>query len=98
MKEALNNGLSFKKVHRITKFNQKTSFKPYIVINTELRTETENNYEKDFSKRQSKNKKKLFGKIMENVWKRRDIRLVIKDIIRRCLVSEQHNKMVKNVY
>lgn len=67
MKEALNNGLSLKKVHRITKFNQKRSLKPYIVINTELRTETENNYEKDFSKRQSKNKKKLFGKIMENV-------------------------------
>ena len=59
--------LLLKKMHRITKFNQKKSFKSYIVINTELRTETENNYEKDFSKRQSKNKKELFGKLMENV-------------------------------
>ena len=37
LKQALNHGLKFKKVHRVIEFNQKVWLKPYIDMNTELR-------------------------------------------------------------
>ena len=37
LKQALNRGLVFKKVHRVIKFNQKAWLKPYIDMNTELK-------------------------------------------------------------
>ena len=40
LKQALNNGLILKKVHRVIKFNQITWLKSYINMNTELRTKT----------------------------------------------------------
>ena len=47
-KQALNHGLILKKVHRVTQFNKKTWLKPYIYVNTELRKEAKNDFEKDF--------------------------------------------------
>ena len=37
LKQALNLGLIFKKVHKMIKFNQKAWLKPYINMNTKLR-------------------------------------------------------------
>ena len=37
LKQALNHGLIFKKVHRIIEFNQEAWLKPYIDMNTELK-------------------------------------------------------------
>ena len=37
LKQALNNGLVLKKVHKVIEFNQKAWLKPYIDMNTELR-------------------------------------------------------------
>ena len=37
LKQALNDGLKLKKIHRIIEFNQKEWLKPYIDMNTELR-------------------------------------------------------------
>ena len=37
LKQALNNGLVFRKLHRVIKFNQKAWLKPYINMNTDLR-------------------------------------------------------------
>ena len=37
LKQALNNGLILKKVHRVIKFNQEAWLKPYIDMNTELK-------------------------------------------------------------
>ena len=39
LKQALNHGLVFKKVHRVIQFNQEDWLKPYIDINTKLRKE-----------------------------------------------------------
>ena len=50
LKQALGHGLILKEVHRVTQFNQEAWLKPYIDMNTELRTEAKNDFEKDFSK------------------------------------------------
>ena len=50
LKQALNHGLVFKKVHRVIQFNQKGWLKPYIDINTKLIKEAKNDFEKDFFK------------------------------------------------
>ena len=39
-----------KKVYRVIQFDQKAWLKPYYAMNTEIRQETKNNFEKDFSK------------------------------------------------
>ena len=48
LKQALNHGLIFKKVHRVIKFIQNASLKPYIDMNTDLRKKGKNDLEKDF--------------------------------------------------
>ena len=50
LKQALNHGLILKKVHRVMQFNQKAWLKAYIDMNTELRKQAKNDFEKDFFK------------------------------------------------
>ena len=76
LKQALNHGLKLKKVHRVIQFNQKAWLKPYIDMNTELRTESEKKFEEDFFKLINDS---VFGKAMENVRNHRDIKLVTSD-------------------
>ena len=47
-KQALNHELGFKKKHRTVKFNQKAW--AYIDMNTKLRTEAKNDFERNFFK------------------------------------------------
>ena len=49
LKQALNHGLVLKYVHRVIKFNQEAWLKLYINMITKLRTESKNEFEKDFS-------------------------------------------------
>ena len=47
LKEALNHGLILKEVHRVIRFNQEAWLEPYTDINTKLRKEAKNEFEKN---------------------------------------------------
>ena len=45
----LNNGLFFKKVYKVIKFNQNSCARAYIDVNADLRKKAKNDFQKDFS-------------------------------------------------
>ena len=85
LKQALNNELVLKKVHRVIKFNQDAWLKTYFDMNTEIRTKAKNYLKNFFFKLMNY---AVFGKSMENVRKHRDIKLVATERRRNYLVSE----------
>ena len=92
LKQALNQGLILRKVHRVIKFNQKAWLKQYIDVNNKFRKEAKNHFEKDFFKLMSYS---VFGKTMENVRKHRDIKLVTTDKRRNQKISEPNYHTTK---
>ena len=95
LKQALNHGLKFKKIHRVIEFNQEAWLKPYIDMNTELRKLARNDFEKDLFKLVNNS---VFGKTMENIRKHRDIKLVTTDRKRSKLVSEPNYHTINLIY
>ena len=92
LKQKLDNRLILRKVHRVILFNQEAWLQEYIDMNTELRKQAKNDFEKDFFKLRNNC---VFGKTMENIRKRNNIKLVTTDKKRNQLVSEPNYHAIK---
>ena len=87
IKQALNHGLKLKKVHKAIAFYQEEWLKLYVDMNTELRKEAENDFEKDFYKLMND---AVFGRSIMNIRRHRDIKLVTDDK-KRCKLASMPN-------
>ena len=92
LKQALNHELILKEVDKIIKFNQKACLKSCIDMNTKLKTEAKNDFEKDFFKLMNN---EVFGKTMENVRNHRGIKFVTTNKRRSYLVLEPNYHTTK---
>ena len=94
LKQALNHGLILKRVHKVIEFEQEPWLSPYIVMNTELRIQAKNDFEKDFFKSMNNS---VFRNTMENVRNHRDIKIVTTDKRRSILASEPNYHSIKYI-
>ena len=88
----LNHRLILKKVYRIIKFNQNALLEPYVDMNTKLSQKAKNNFEKYFFKLMNNT---VFGKILQNMRKNRNIKFVTTERRRNYLVSEPNYHTTK---
>ena len=87
--QCLDMGLKIKHIHRGIKFVQSEWMKPYIDKNTNLRAKAKNNFEKDFYKLMNNS---VFGKTMENIRNRVNVKLVNTEEKLRKLVAKPNFK------
>ena len=80
------------KVHRVIEFRQEEWLRPYVEMNTKLRMQAKNDFEKDFFKLMNN---AVFGKTMENVRNLIDIKIVTTDKRRSILASEPNYHSTK---
>ena len=86
--------MKLKRVKRALEFDQECWMEPYIRMNTEFRKEAKNNFEKNFYKLMNNS---VFGKTMENLRNRVDIRIVRsneQDKIRKLVASPLYSRHV----
>ena len=94
LKHVLNHGLKLTKVHSVIEFRHESWLKTYTDLNTGLRKDAKNEFEKDFYKLMNNS---VFGKTMENVRNHRDIKLVTTDERRNKLASEPNYHSTKYI-
>ena len=70
---ALEQGLEITKVYRVLEYEQKKIMKSYIELNTNMRKNAKNDFEKDFFKLMNNS---IYGKTLENVRNRIEFKLV----------------------
>ena len=85
LKQALKHELKLKKVHIAISFYQSHWLMVYVDKNTKLRNQAKSEFEKDFFKLMNN---AVFGKMIENVRKRRNIKLIVSEERRKKLASE----------
>ena len=94
LKFYLNQGMKLKRVKRALEFDQECWMEPYIRMNTEFRKLAKNDFEKNFYKLMNNS---VFGKTMENLRNRVDIRIVRsneRDKIRKLVASPLYARHV----
>ena len=90
--QCLKAGLKLKKIHSGIKFIESDWMKPYIEMNTNLRTKAKNNFEKEFYKLMVNS---VFGKTMENIRNRVNVKLVNTEEKLKKLVAKPNFKSLK---
>ena len=88
--------MKLQKIHRVLQFKQQAWLKPYIESNTQLRRDAETDFEKDFFKLINNS---VFGKTMEDIRKRVNIKLVSEPSIFKkhaAKVNDKHSVLFVN--
>ena len=89
LKQYISLGLKLTRIHRGIKFEESECLKPYIDKNTGLRTKANNSFEKDLYKLMNNS---VFGKTMENIRNRSNVKLVSDRDKAKKLVAEPNFK------
>ena len=95
LKLYLSQGLILTKIHKGITFEEKDFMKPYIDLNTDMRTKRTTDFEKDFYKLMNNS---VFGKTMENVRNRVDVKLVTNKKALNKLVKKANYKRVNEFH